>query len=153
MRCPSCGCLDDKVIETRISKEGDSIRRRRVCTGCESRYTTYEMIVRAEAAIVKRDGRREDFNPDKLRAGIATACGKRPVGEEQIDNIVKRIADAIARASEREIPSHKLGEMVMDELRKIDEVAYVRFASVYRRFKDIDQFIDEIRQMTDTPTV
>ncbi len=148
MRCPKCGCTDDKVIDTRISKEGDSIRRRRICTGCEYRFTTYEMVVRTEAAVVKRDGRREEFSPEKLRSGIAQACWKRPVSEEQIDNMVNDIVHQLEKRQDREVPSQVLGELVMDELRKRDDVAYVRFASVYRRFKDIDQFIEEIRLMT-----
>ena len=149
MRCPQCGCQDDKVIETRVAREGDSIRRRRACVGCGWRFTTYEAIVRTEKQVVKRDGLREDFNPEKLRLGLRKACWKRPIGEAELDEIIRRIASQLENASPREVASQEIGEMVMTELQQLDEVAYVRFASVYRRFKDVDQFVSEIRKMTD----
>ena len=151
MRCPKCENTDDKVIETRVSKEGDSIRRRRECLGCGHRFTTYEMVMRVERVIVKRDGCREDFDPKKLRDGVKMACWKRPVSERQIDEIVQAIDERLEKVAEREVPSDMVGELVMDELKKVDEVAYVRFASVYRRFTHADQFINEIRSLTDKP--
>ncbi|MFA5205922.1 MAG: transcriptional regulator NrdR [Lentisphaeria bacterium] len=149
MRCPKCSCGDDKVIDTRVSKEGDSIRRRRECLNCGQRFTTYENITRAEVVVVKRDGSREDFNAEKVRAGVRHACWKRPVSEEQIEDVVRRVAERLENMQEREVASQVVGELVMRELQHLDEVAYVRFASVYRRFKDIDQFLDEIRNLTD----
>ena len=149
MRCPKCANLDDKVVDTRVSKEGDSTRRRRECLNCGARFTTYEMVVRSEFVIVKRDGTREEFNPEKLKMGVRRACWKRPVNEEQIDQAVRNIIERLENMQEREIASQLVGEQVMRELEQLDEVAYVRFASVYRRFKDIDQFINEIRHLTD----
>jgi len=149
MRCPKCSCLDDKVTDTRVSKEGDSIRRRRECLNCNQRFTTYENVTRAEVVVVKRDGSREDFNAEKVRAGVRHACWKRPVSEEQIEAVVRRVAEQLENLQEREVASQVVGEQVMRELQRLDEVAYVRFASVYRRFKDIDQFLDEIRNLTD----
>jgi len=149
MLCPKCSGLDDKVTDTRISKEGDSIRRRRECLSCGNRFTTYESILRAEVVVVKRDGTREDYDMEKIRLGIRKACWKRPVSEEQIETVVKAITERLENLQEREVPSQAVGEMVMKELQQLDEVAYVRFASVYRRFKDIDQFINEIRKLTD----
>ncbi|MFA4944759.1 MAG: transcriptional regulator NrdR [Lentisphaeria bacterium] len=147
MRCPKCSCLDDKVLDTRISKEGDSIRRRRECARCGARFTTYEMVMRTDILVVKRDGTREEFSPEKLKAGIRKACWKRPVSEGQIDAVLKRIADRLENLQDREISSQMLGELVMGELQKVDEVAYVRFASVYRRFKDVNEFISEISEI------
>lgn len=147
MRCPRCGCTDDKVIETRAARDGDSIRRRRMCVDCEHRFTTYEMVVRTEFVVVKRDATREEFNVEKIRQGIQRACWKRPVTAEQIDETVRAIIRTLEALPEREIPSRRIGQAVMEALRELDEVAYVRFASVYRRFRDIDQFIAEIKEM------
>lgn len=149
MRCPKCSNLDDKVIDTRISKEGDSIRRRRECLSCTHRFTTYEMVMRSEIVVVKRDGTREDYNPEKLKVGVRKACWKRPVSEEQIDTLERHVTERLESMQEREISTQLVGEIVMAELQRLDEVAYVRFASVYRHFKDIDQFINEIRHLTD----
>lgn len=149
MRCPECGCLDDKVIDTRVSKDGDSIRRRRECLKCTARFTTYEAVANTEKSVEKRDGRREDFSPEKLRTGVKRACQKRPVSDVQIDELVKRVAAKIEALAGREVPSRTIGEMVMAELQELDEVAYVRFASVYRRFKDTNQFIREIRKLSE----
>ncbi len=149
MRCPSCTCLDDKVVDTRISRDGDAIRRRRECTRCGNRFTTYETYLRAELTVVKRDGTREDLNPEKLRDGIRHACWKRPVSEGEIDQVVRNVIDALEKVQDREIPSQSLGQMVMDELKQVDHVAYVRFASVYRRFEDIGEFLDTIKTLTD----
>ncbi len=148
MQCPKCKCLDDKVIDTRISKDGESTRRRRECSACAFRFTTYEMIVRTELVVVKRDGAREEFNPRKLRQGIAIACRKRPVSEDQIDEMVKNIVAGFDSLQEREVSSEALGAAVMAELQKTDEVAYVRFASVYRHFTDVEQFTKEIIRLS-----
>lgn len=147
MRCPRCGCTDDKVIETRAARDGDSIRRRRMCEDCEHRFTTYEMVLRTEFVVVKRDDTREEFNVEKIRQGIQRACWKRAVPAEQIDETVRAILLRLEGLPEREIPSRRIGQFVMEALRDLDEVAYVRFASVYRRFRDIDQFIAEIKEM------
>ncbi len=149
MRCPKCTGLDDKVTDTRISKEGDSIRRRRECLNCGHRFTTYEMVMRIEIVVVKRDGVRQDFSPEKVRDGISRACWKRPVSKEQIDTAVKAITEKLENLQQSEVSTQVVGELVMQELQGLDEVAYVRFASVYRRFKDIDQFINEIKHLTE----
>jgi transcriptional repressor NrdR len=139
--------MDDKVIETRVAKNGDSIRRRRVCVDCQFRFTTYETVMAAELIVVKRDDTREDFNVEKIRQGIQRACWKRPIGAEQIDESVREVVQRVEGLQQREVKSRKIGRFVMDVLRGLDEVAYVRFASVYRRFRDIDQFIAEIKDM------
>lgn len=148
MKCLKCGFTNDKVIDSRIARDGESIRRRRQCLRCDYRFTTYESIIRTEAVIIKRDGGREDFNPEKLRRGIRHACWKRPVSEAQIDEMVNNITHQIENLHEREISSQFVGELVMKELRHVDHVAYVRFASVYRRFEDIGEFLNEIKSLT-----
>ena len=148
MRCTSCGCMDDKVIDTRVAKDGRSIRRRRECLRCHNRFTTNEAIIRAEFSIVKRDGTRDEFNPEKLRDGMLRACWKRPVSPAQVDKAVRNITSILEALQQREISSVKVGELVMNELLKIDHVAFVRFASVYRQFEDIDEFISEIHRLT-----
>jgi transcriptional repressor NrdR len=145
MKCPSCGCQEDKVIDSRTSKEGASVRRRRECIECHYRFTTLEEVVPTEMSVIKRDGNREEFDAQKVREGIYKACWKRPVREKQIDKMTDEILKQIEQSGEREIESVDIGEIVMVKLQTIDEVAYVRFASVYRKFQDIDQFIDEIR--------
>ena len=147
MRCPKCSSNDDKVIETRISKEGDTIRRRRQCLQCGFRFTTYESIIPADIYVVKRDGRREDFKQEKLRDGIRMACWKRNISPDQIENIVRDISTQLMSLPQSEVESQYIGELVMRALRNIDEVPYVRFASVYRHFKDVEAFIDEINRM------
>lgn len=149
MKCPSCDWLEDKVVDTRVSKEGDSIRRRRECLKCKQRFTTYEAVLRAELLVVKRDGTREEFSPAKLRAGVEHACWKRRISDRQIGDLVKAVGNRLAALQEREVSSSDVGRMVMEELRKIDDVAYVRFASVYRRFEDVGEFINEIRSLAD----
>ena len=149
MKCPFCGNVDTQVVETRVPEDGDFIRRRRQCVECEKRFTTYERPDLAFPAIVKKDGRRIDFERDKLRASMNLALRKRPVSTEQIDGAVERIEEKLLNLGVREIPSARIGEMVMRELKKLDKVAYVRFASVYRSFEDIDEFktvVDEIRR-------
>ena len=149
MRCPNCGCLDDKVVDTRIAKEGDAIRRRRECLSCSGRFTTRESVVQTEFVVVKRDGTREEFDPAKLRSGVDHACWKRAVGQDEIDALVETVSVQLDKLLQREVDTRVLGEMVMAELQKIDEVAFVRFASVYRSFKDVGQFINEVQNLTE----
>ncbi len=147
MRCPKCSAVDDKVIETRVSREGETIRRRRQCLNCHYRFTTYETVLPADVMVVKRDGRREEFQPEKLRAGINMACWKRSVDSETIDRIVGDITINLTLMPEGEVSSQQIGQMAMAELKKVDEVAYVRFASVYRHFQDVDEFINEVKSL------
>jgi transcriptional repressor NrdR len=144
MRCPKCTSIDDKVIDSRISKEGSTIRRRRECLECGYRYSTTEVLVRDGLVVLKRDGRREDFDREKLIRAIRAACHKRPVDPEQIAMLVEDVMDALEVHYEKEIPSRAIGEAVMQRLRVIDQVAYVRFASVYKEFRDVAEFVDEI---------
>ena len=144
MNCPACGNSDSKVIDSRPSDK-TSIRRRRECLGCGKRFTTYEIIEASPLFVIKKDGSKEIFDPNKISAGIRRACYKRPVTEEQIANLVNEIENEIVNSLRDDVPTAELGDMVMDKLRKIDEVSYVRFASVYREFKDIDSFLDELR--------
>mgnify|MGYP001103940114 CR=1 FL=1 len=145
MRCPKCGHLEDRVIDSRSTKEGRAIRRRRECIGCGNRYTTYEYVENASVVVVKRNGKREPFSREKIIAGISRACEKRPISLTQIEEMVDRIEAEIQRQAPGEVTSREIGERVMDELHRMDEVAYVRFASVYRHFKDVNQFLDEIQ--------
>ncbi|MDT8390683.1 MAG: transcriptional regulator NrdR [Lentisphaeria bacterium] len=145
MKCPACGCPEDKVVDTRVSKDGDAIRRRRECMECKNRFTTYESVLRTEVMVVKRDGTREEFCPGKLQAGIEHACWKRQISERQISDIVKTITNRIDQLNQREVASTRVGQFAMEELEKTDSVAFVRFASVYRRFKQVDDFLDEIK--------
>ena len=147
MRCPQCGCLDDRVIDSRAVKEGSGVRRRRECLKCLYRYTTFEGIVPEGLKVVKRNSEREDFDRDKLRRGIANACYKRPVNADDIDRMVDEISASILLEFDKEVTSAEIGSRVMAQLRGIDQVAYVRFASVYRKFKDVEEFIDEIRAL------
>jgi transcriptional repressor NrdR len=150
MRCPKCTSIEDKVIDSRISKEGNTIRRRRECLECGLRFTTIENLVRDGIVVIKRDGRREEFDREKLLHAIRAACHKRPVDLEQITMIVDDILDALEAQYEREIPSRVIGEEVMRHLRRIDQVAYVRFASVYKEFRDVSEFMDEINSLGKT---
>ena len=147
MRCPYCNHTETQVVETRESDEGDSIRRRRRCSGCDKRFTTYERAEMEWPAIVKRDGRRNEFDPRKLRSSMMLALRKRPVSMEQVDAAIDRIQDKLLATGARELPSARLGELVMRELKRIDKVAYVRFASVYREFEDVDAFRQLIRDI------
>ena len=145
MHCPFCGHAETQVVETRESDEGDVIRRRRRCLKCDKRFTTYERIDIVMPAVVKKDGARVEFDPAKLRASMMLALRKRPVSVEQIDAALERIRDKLLASGARELPSTRLGELVMRELKRIDKVAYVRFASVYRSFEDVDEFRQLIR--------
>ena len=147
MRCPKCGRLDDKVIDSRASREGSVIRRRRECLDCGHRFTTYEEIEHEGLMIVKRDGRREEFSKEKLLSGVRKACQKRPVSPKIIEDLVEKIVDEITDKYDREVPSMAIGERVMEVLREVDEVAYVRFASVYRRFQEATDFVQAVRKL------
>ena len=144
MKCPFCGHIEDKVVDSREGKEGSSIRRRRECLRCRRRFTTYEHIEDVLPVVVKKDGRREVFDRNKILSGLKKACEKRPVGMDALEESVSRIEKKVQESGEKELPSTMIGEEVMRELHALDEVAYVRFASVYREFKDINQFMDEL---------
>ena len=147
MRCPYCSHEETQVVETRESDEGDVIRRRRRCLKCDKRFTTYERAEMALPAVVKKDGARVEFDPAKLRGSMMLALRKRPVSVEQVDAAIDRIQDKLLATAARELPSARLGELVMRELKRIDKVAYVRFASVYRSFEDVDEFRQLIRDI------
>lgn len=147
MRCPKCTSIEDKVIDSRISREGSTIRRRRECLECGYRYSTTENLVRDGIVVLKRDGRREDFDRDKLVRAVRAACHKRPVDAEQIAMLVEDLLDALEAQFERELPSRAIGEGVMQRLRNVDQVAYVRFASVYKEFRDVAEFVDEVSSL------
>ncbi|MCX4189500.1 transcriptional regulator NrdR [Methylophaga sp. OBS3] len=147
MRCPFCGTADSKVVDSRLSAEGDAIRRRRMCVSCNERFTTYETAELSLPRLVKRDASREAFDEHKLRAGLMRALEKRPVSTDAIDNAVKTITRKLWATGEREVQSRLVGDWVMAALRELDEVAYVRFASVYRSFQDVNAFREEIERM------
>lgn len=151
MKCPFCTSADTQVIDSRVSEVGDSIRRRRRCLACQKRFTTYENVELRLPQVVKSDGSRADFEEAKLRVGFQRALHKRPVPTEYVDAAVKRIVQHVLSLGEREVPSREIGERVMEELKKLDKVAYIRFASVYRSFQDISDFEDAIKEV-DTPT-
>lgn len=147
MKCPKCGTDNDKVLDSRAVRDGLATRRRRECQACGLRFTTYEEIVRDSLRVVKRDGRTEEFSRQKLAGGIMRACQKRPVSASDIDMLVDDIIDELDREFEGEVPSSAIGEKVMQKLEQIDEVAYVRFASVYKRFADVNQFLNAVREV------
>jgi transcriptional repressor NrdR len=144
MRCPKCTSIEDKVIDSRISKEGSTIRRRRECLECGHRYSTTEGLVRDGISVIKRDGRREEFSREKLLHAVRAACHKRPVDAEQIAMLIEDVIDVLEAQYESEIPSAAIGDAVMQRMRTVDQVAYVRFASVYKEFRDVGEFVDEI---------
>jgi len=146
MKCPYCGNTEDKVIDSRSSGEGASIRRRRECLKCEKRFTTYEYIEKVPLMVVKRDGTRQVFDRERIRIGIMKACEKRPVSMDKIEEIVDEVEREIQKKADKEVKSTDIGNTVMEKLYNIDEVAYVRFASVYRRFKDVSHFMDELKK-------
>lgn len=150
MKCPICGHLESKVLDSRPSNEGSSIRRRRECLACQKRFTTFETIEIMSFMVVKKDKTRELFDRSKVKKGIVRACEKRPVTMEQIENAVSEIEQSLLSSMRSEIPSTEVGELVMDKLKSLDEVAYVRFASVYRQFKDITTFRDELNKLLDS---
>ena len=147
MKCPFCGSIEDKVIDSRTSKEGDAIRRRRECLRCGKRFTSYERVEDLLPEVVKKDGRRESFDRIKILTGLKKACEKRPIGIETLDNITDSIEKKLVGLGVKEIKSTWIGEEVMSSLRELDKVAYVRFASVYRQFKDINEFMNEVKTL------
>jgi transcriptional repressor NrdR len=147
MKCPYCGATDTQVIDSRVNEEGDSIRRRRRCQACNKRFTTYEVVELRMPQLVKSNGSREEFSRDKLRVGFTRALHKRPVSAELVDEAIERVVQKLLSLGEKEIPARQVGELVMNELRKLDKVAYIRFASVYRSFQDVDDFRDVIEDL------
>ena len=147
MKCPSCGHLEDKVIDSRSAKEGQAIRRRRECLACHRRFTTYETLETTPLLVIKKDGRREPFSREKILNGLLRACEKRPIPADRIHAIVDGLEAELMQKGQDEVQSSEIGERVMTELHQLDEVAYVRFASVYRHFKDLNQFLEELRSL------
>jgi transcriptional repressor NrdR len=149
LRCPFCHKDDSKVVDSRAAAEGEVIRRRRECLTCKRRFTTYERVERSPIRVVKKDGSRVPFEREKIRSGLLKACYKRPVSAEALESMLTRIENEIYKFFDREVPSHFIGELVMKELRVLDEVSYVRFASVYRDFKDVGEFFKELKPMVE----
>jgi transcriptional repressor NrdR len=149
MKCPFCGEIDNKVIDSRLSKDGNAVRRRRECILCTRRFTTYEHIEEVTVMLIKKDGRREVFSRDKVRTGIKKACEKRNISVHVIDQFLDELERDLRETGEKEIPSHQLGEKIMLKLHELDDVAYVRFASVYREFKDVNDFVAELKSLLD----
>lgn len=147
MKCPFCGYLDSKVVDSRPAEDGTSIRRRRECLECHKRFTTFEVMESLPVVVIKRDGSRQSFDRSKLLNGMIRACEKRPVSFDTLEKIAEEIEQTLQNDMDREVPSTRIGEMVMDRLKGVDEVAYVRFASVYREFKDIDTFMAELNDL------
>ena len=147
MKCPFCGYLDSKVVDSRPTEDGSSIRRRRECLSCHKRFTTFEVMESLPVVVIKKDGSRQSFDRSKLLNGMIRACEKRPVSFETMEKIADEIEQILQNELNREVPSAKIGEMVMDRLKDVDEVAYVRFASVYRQFKDISTFMNELNKL------
>ncbi len=149
MKCPFCGEIRNKVIDSRLSKDGGMIRRRRECLNCQKRFTTYEKVEAVLPMVVKKDGRREPFSHEKIRAGIQKACQKRPISINRIDDFVDSLGQLFQESGHREIKGSDIGERVIEKLKEWDDVAYVRFASVYRQFKDINEFMVELKELLD----
>ena len=145
MRCPACGHEDDKVVDSRAVRDGAGVRRRRECTSCHHRYTTYEFVEQTPVLVVKKDGRRQPFERDRVLTGLVKACEKRPISRQQIEELVDDVERALLADGRSEVASRDIGEAVMNRLQALDEVAYVRFASVYRSFRDVNQFMEELR--------
>ncbi|GAA5443320.1 transcriptional repressor NrdR [Microbulbifer sp. NBRC 101763] len=152
MHCPFCSAEETKVVDSRLVAEGDQVRRRRECLECHERFTTFETAELLLPRVIKQNGQREPFNEDKLRAGIQRAVEKRPVSTERVESAVSQIKHALQATGERELPARAIGELVMEQLRELDQVAYVRFASVYRRFEDVSDFSEEIERLTSKET-
>ena len=151
MKCPFCGHPEDKVVDSREGKEHQAIRRRRECLGCKKRFTTYERVDEIPYMVVKKDGRREKFDRQKILAGLLRACEKRPVSMNQMEEVVNQAEALVIDAHDREVNSREIGELLMNRLRELDKVAYVRFASVYLDFKDVKEFMDELKDLLRTP--
>ena len=147
MRCPFCRNMDDRVIDSRLSKEGELIRRRRECAHCQRRFTTYERVEETLPLVIKKDGRRELFDRGKILNGLQKACEKRPISVTVLEKLIERIEQRLQESGEREVLSREIGEQIMQELQNLDEVAYVRFASVYRSFKDVNEFMNEVKEL------
>lgn len=147
MKCPFCGETNNKVIDSRLSKDGNVIRRRRECIDCSRRFTTYEHIEEIPVMIIKKDGRREVFNKDKVRIGMQRACEKRKISMNVIEQFIENLERDLRETGEKEIPASQIGQMIMDKLHELDDVAYVRFASVYREFKDVNDFVSELKSL------
>ena len=147
MKCPFCGFIEDKVVDSRESREGDAIRRRRECLRCERRFTSYERIDEIPYMVIKKDGRRETFDRNKVMAGLLRACEKRPVASSKLDAIVNGVEKYVQESPERERPTSKIGELIMRRLKELDKVAYVRFASVYLEFEDVSEFMNELKNL------
>ena len=147
MRCPKCGCLDDKVIDSRVVRDGAAVRRRRECLACRKRFTTYEAVETLPLMVVKKDNSREAFDRQKVLNGMLRSCEKRPVSYDQLERAVNNIEQALLSGYEQEVSSVRIGELTMQELKKIDEVAYIRFASVYRQFADVESFFNELEKL------
>lgn len=147
MKCPFCGSFDNKVVDSRLTREGEIIRRRRGCEVCSRRFTTYERVEELLPLVLKRDGRREAFDRVKVLTGVQRACEKRPVSVEVVEGLVDRVERSLQERGDKEVPSSVIGELIMNELHHIDDVAYVRFASVYRQFKDLSEFMAEVNQI------
>jgi transcriptional repressor NrdR len=150
MKCPFCSHIEDKVVDSRESKEGEVIRRRRECLGCGKRFTSYERIEQIPNLVVKKDGRRERFDREKILAGLLRACEKRPVPVKTLEGIADRVEAMVQESPDREVPTAEIGEFLMERLRELDKVAFVRFASVYREFKDVDQFMSALKGLLET---
>lgn len=147
MKCPFCGQQDSKVVDSRPAEDGESIRRRRECLGCGKRFTTYETVETLPLIVVKKDGSRQSFDRDKVLKGIIHACAQRPVDMDTMMRITEEVEQEASNSMNREISAQRIGELVMEKLKKVDEVSYVRFASVYRQFKDVDSFMDELKKL------
>ncbi len=149
MKCPFCQCDNDRVIDTRASEDGLAIRRRRQCLACKRRYTTYERIEGTTVKIIKKDGSREPFDHSKIKRGLEKACWKRPISEAQLEAVIAAVENELETNFDAEVESRQVGELVMQQLRELDQVAFVRFASVYRQFEDVHDFVSELRPMLD----
>jgi transcriptional repressor NrdR len=147
LRCTFCQNMDDRVIDSRLSKDGDMIRRRRECSHCQRRFTTYERVEETLPLVIKKDGRRETFDRGKILAGLQRACEKRPISVTVLEKLIERIEQRLQDVGEREVHSREIGEQIMQELQSLDEVAYVRFASVYRSFRDVNEFMNEVKEL------
>jgi transcriptional repressor NrdR len=147
MKCPACSSLENKVVDSRAARDGSAIRRRRECLACGARFTTYEYVELTQVLVIKKDGRREPFHREKLATGIHKSCEKRPIPREEIEALVDRVETRIQTMGQSEVESRAIGEVVMDELSRLDQIAYVRFASVYRDFRDVNHFMDEIKRV------
>ena len=147
MRCPSCGHEGDKVVDSRAVRDGQGVRRRRECSQCRHRYTTYEFVEETPVLVVKKDGRREPYARDRVLAGLVKACEKRPISRQQLEELLDDVERSILSEGPNEVPSREIGEAVMNRLQALDEIAYVRFASVYRSFRDVNQFMEELRNL------